>query len=84
VSESWNAWLHLYAVANSVMLQVYLRHDFYAIIIKIRHKLHIASGSVPPPSPQKKTLGARLISPRVDMTACDQSWLCESGFDFVN
>jgi hypothetical protein len=32
------------AVADSVML--YLQHDFYKITFKIKHKLHIASGSV--------------------------------------
>jgi hypothetical protein len=41
-------------VADSAML--YLRHDFYNIIFKIKHKLHIASGlapSPPPPRPRK-------------------------------
>ena len=43
------------AVANSVMLQFHL-HDFYNIIIKIKHKLCIAPGfSCPcPPSPTEK------------------------------
>jgi hypothetical protein len=38
--------VYIYVVAKSVML--YLRHDFYAIIFKIKHKLHIATGSAPP------------------------------------
>jgi hypothetical protein len=49
------------AVANSVMLQLYL-HDFYNIIIKIKHKLCIAPGfSRPcPPIPHWEILGPRL------------------------
>jgi hypothetical protein len=35
---------------------VYLRHDFYNIIFKIKHKLYIAPGL----APQGKILGARL------------------------
>ena len=35
------------AVAYSVMLQLYLRHDFYNIIFKIKYKLYRASGSGP-------------------------------------
>jgi hypothetical protein len=38
------------AVAVSVML--YLQHDFYNIVFKIKHKLYIASG-LPPPPPAK-------------------------------
>jgi hypothetical protein len=34
-------------VANSVML--YLKHDFYNIIFKIKYKLYIASVSDTPP-----------------------------------
>jgi hypothetical protein len=44
------------AVANSVMLHLYLRHAFYNIIFKIKHKLYIASGSAPR-SPQMKNPG---------------------------
>jgi hypothetical protein len=44
-------YMYISAVANSVML--YLRHDFYNIIFKIKYKLYIVSGSVPPP-PLKK------------------------------
>ena len=43
--------MYINAVANSVMLQ--LRHDFYNIIFKIKHKLYIASGSAPAPSSEK-------------------------------
>ena len=35
------------AVANSVMLQLYLQHGFLNIVFKIRHKLYIALGSPP-------------------------------------
>jgi hypothetical protein len=34
--------MYINAVADSVML--YLQHDFYNIIFKMKHKLHIASG----------------------------------------
>jgi hypothetical protein len=34
------------AVSESVML--YLQHDFYKIVFKIKHKSYIASGSAPP------------------------------------
>jgi len=34
--------MYINAVANSVML-VILCHDFYNILLKIKHKLHIAS-----------------------------------------
>jgi hypothetical protein len=37
--------MYINAVANSVTL--YLQHDFYNIIFKIKHKLYIASGSAP-------------------------------------
>jgi hypothetical protein len=40
--------MYINAVANSVMLQLYLRHDFYNVLFKIKHKLFIASGSGPP------------------------------------
>jgi hypothetical protein len=44
------------AVADSVML--YLLHDFYNIICKIKPKLYIASGSfLPPPPPPRKNSG---------------------------
>jgi hypothetical protein len=39
--------MYIQAVAGSVMLC--LQHGFYNIIFKIKHKLHIASGSAPPP-----------------------------------
>jgi hypothetical protein len=34
-------------VENSIMFLLYLGHDFYNIILKIKHKLYIASGSAP-------------------------------------
>jgi len=39
--------MYINAVANSVMLQLYLQHDFYIIIFKVKHKLCITSGSSP-------------------------------------
>jgi hypothetical protein len=46
------------AVADSVML--YLQHDFYKIIFKIKHKLYLASGTTTPPPPKGKILSAYL------------------------
>jgi hypothetical protein len=41
---------------------LYLRHDFYNIIFKIKHKSYIASGlATPPPPHQRKILGAHLL-----------------------
>jgi hypothetical protein len=40
--------MYINSVANSVELEVHLRHEFYNIIFKMTHKLHIASGSAPP------------------------------------
>jgi hypothetical protein len=40
----------LNAVAKSVMLQLFLQHDFDNTIFKIEHKLHTVAGSAPPPS----------------------------------
>ena len=40
--------MYINAVADSVIL--YSLHDPYNIIFKIKHKLYIASGSVPPPA----------------------------------
>jgi len=42
-------WRYINAAANSVVLQLYLRHDFYDVVFKIKRKLYIASGSAPPP-----------------------------------
>jgi hypothetical protein len=44
--------MYINAVADGIMLQLYLRRDFYNIIFKIRRKLHvyIASGSAPCPT----------------------------------
>jgi hypothetical protein len=50
--------LYSNAVADSVML--YLQHDFYTIIFKIKHKVYTARGAAPPPPPQGKILGAHL------------------------
>ena len=36
------------AGAKSAVLQLYQWHDFYNILFKIEHKLHVASESVPP------------------------------------
>jgi hypothetical protein len=47
--------MYINAVAGSAML--YLRHDIYKLIFKIKHKLYIASGS----GPQWKTLDELLI-----------------------
>jgi hypothetical protein len=35
--------MYINAVADSVVL--YLRHDFYNILFKMKHKLYLASGS---------------------------------------
>jgi len=43
--------MYINAVANSVMLQLRLRHDYHNIIFKIKHKLHTVSGLDPLPSP---------------------------------
>ena len=43
---------YMNAVANNVML--YLGHDFYNIIFKIKYKLYIASGLAPPTPPSEK------------------------------
>jgi hypothetical protein len=48
--------VNISAVAHSVMLQLYLRHDFYNIIFKVKYKLYIASGSAPPPPGKEKFL----------------------------
>jgi uncharacterized membrane protein len=54
--------MYINAVAGSVMFQLYLRHDFDKTILKIKHKLYIASGSalLHPPPPQRKILGVHL------------------------
>jgi hypothetical protein len=45
--------MYINAVPGSVIL--YLQHDFYDIVLKIKHKLYIASGSAPPPLPRKNS-----------------------------
>ena len=42
--------VYIYAVANNVMIVIFIIR-FYNIILKIKHKLHTASGSGPPSSP---------------------------------
>jgi hypothetical protein len=44
--------MHINAIADSIVL--YLCHDFYNIILKIK-KLYIALGSAPPPPPRKNS-----------------------------
>jgi len=41
--------VYINAVANSVMLQGYLGHEFHNRIFKIKCELHVASWSTPPP-----------------------------------
>jgi hypothetical protein len=43
--------MYISAVAGNVIL--YLQHEFYNMIFKIKHKLHTASGSPPPPPKEK-------------------------------
>jgi len=43
------------AAANGVMLR--LRHNFYNIIFKIKHKLYVASELNPPAPPPMKNSG---------------------------
>jgi hypothetical protein len=52
--------MYINAVAKSVML--YLQHDFYKIIFKIKCKLCIASVSAPPP-PSKENFWVRVCKP---------------------
>jgi hypothetical protein len=44
--------MYINAVADSAVL--YLRHDFYNVIFKIKQKLCIASGSASPTPPKEK------------------------------
>jgi hypothetical protein len=60
--------VYINSVANSVVLQVHLRHEFYNMIFKTAHKLHIASGSAPP----CKIVGA-------DVTMCQLNYTAKSG-----
>jgi hypothetical protein len=46
--------MYINAVADRVML--YLQHDFYNTIFKIKHRLYIASGS----APSKETFWVRI------------------------
>ena len=50
----------MYTDAVSVMLQLRLWHNFYTTVLKIKHKLHIASWSaLPPPPPPKEIFWVR-------------------------
>jgi len=46
--------MHTNAVVNSVMLQLYLQHDFYKIIFKIQNKSY-SSFKVSNPPPKKNS-----------------------------
>ena len=48
-----NSYICMYidVLANSVTSQLYLRHDFFSVILKVKYKLHIDSGS--PATPLK-------------------------------
>ena len=56
--------MYINEVADSVMLQLYLQHDFYNIIFKIKPKLYIDTGSATVP-PQGKLLGAYPVASEV-------------------
>ena len=42
--------MYINAVAKSVMLQLYFWHNFWNIIFKIKHILHMASDLALPPA----------------------------------
>jgi hypothetical protein len=52
--ESWNMWLYLCVYKCRCNVILYLQHDFYNIILKIKHKLYIASVLAPPPRAKEK------------------------------
>ena len=52
---------------------VYVRYYFYNTVFQIKHKLYIASGSVPTPLAQWRFLGARLISHQKVSVATEQN-----------
>jgi hypothetical protein len=66
--------MYINAVADSVML--YLQHNFYNIIFKIKHKLYIASWSAPP---QRKILGAHVECKMPYTSVCKGEQLDPSG-----
>ena len=41
--------VYINAVAKGAMLQLYLWHDSYNTVFKIKHKLHVVPGSAAPP-----------------------------------
>jgi hypothetical protein len=52
---------HINAVANNVMLLLYLRYDFYYIIFKIKHIIYSLRFNPPSHSPlPRKNLGSQL------------------------
>jgi hypothetical protein len=54
--------MYVNAAADSVMLQLYLRHDFYNMIFKIKHKSYVVSrSSFTPHPPKEKILVAHLF-----------------------
>jgi hypothetical protein len=53
---------------------LYLQHDFYNRIFKIKHKLYATSGSAPPP--QGKIVGAHLKHP--SSAEVKKEWNCTS------
>jgi len=59
---------------QTLMLQLHLRHGFYNIVFKIKHKLYIASGSNPP-APTKNSGCA----PAVDVTLNDVQCKVDTG-----
>jgi hypothetical protein len=50
--------MNLNTITDSFMLQLYLESNIYNIILKIKHKFYIATGS---PAPQSKILGTHLV-----------------------
>jgi len=53
-SFSSNSYICMYTavLANSAASHLYLRHDFYTVILKVKYELYIGSGS--PSTPRKK------------------------------
>ena len=50
--------VYMNAVANSVLLNLYLRLDIHNKVFKTKHEVYIASGSAP--APQRKILDAHV------------------------
>jgi hypothetical protein len=64
--------MYINAVADSVMF--YLQHGFYNIIFKIKHKLYIASGSAPHPTPQGKNFRCAPAADYMNQTLYKTFW----------